>query len=174
MSRSDFLADRKKPHRQEGCGVGTYRYFMCPEGLITIDDLPDRWGLLWVNSRGHVTVMAGHVTCCMSDGYRGHEWETVWAFDADRITELNMLACMFKLTGDHDAFLQERRSLNRILKKREETVSKLEKELKSLNIEHINMYWELERYREHFGIIPANANDSFRWERFKRLIQEEE
>lgn len=30
---ADFLADRAKPHRQEG-GVSNWRYFMAPEGLI--------------------------------------------------------------------------------------------------------------------------------------------
>ena len=43
VSRSDFLADRAKPHRGgEITGMGTYRYYICPEGLIDLDDLPDR------------------------------------------------------------------------------------------------------------------------------------
>lgn len=60
-SRSDFLADRRKPHRHAGKGIGTWRYFMCPEGLIQPDELPPNWGLLWVNSRLHVKAMAGPV-----------------------------------------------------------------------------------------------------------------
>lgn len=59
VSRSDFLADRKKAHRQEG-GLGNWRYFMCPEGLIHPDEVPQGWGLLWVNKRGHVKPKAGH------------------------------------------------------------------------------------------------------------------
>lgn len=55
VSRSDFLADFKKPHR---CGeveaLGNWRYYMCPENLIQPDELPEKWGLLHVNSRGHV------------------------------------------------------------------------------------------------------------------------
>ncbi len=74
VSRSDFLADRKKPHRQSG-GMGEYRYFICPEGIINVDDLPDRWGLLWVNKRGHIRIMAGHVACLLSGHWgRGGIW----------------------------------------------------------------------------------------------------
>lgn len=54
-SRSDFLADAKKPHRQNPeLGVGRYRVYMCPEGVIKEDELPEGWGLVTVNSRGHV------------------------------------------------------------------------------------------------------------------------
>lgn len=47
-SRSDFLADKKKPHRIVGKGMGRFRFFLCPEGLIRPDELPERWGLLYV------------------------------------------------------------------------------------------------------------------------------
>lgn len=44
-SRADFLADKNKP-RQEN-GVGLFRFYMCPPGLITAADLPPFWGLLY-------------------------------------------------------------------------------------------------------------------------------
>lgn len=59
VSRADFLADKGKPHRREGAGMGTWRYYMAPAGLLKIEDLPPRWGLLEVNSRGHVKSLAG-------------------------------------------------------------------------------------------------------------------
>ncbi|HEY9096428.1 MAG TPA: adenylosuccinate synthase [Hydrogenophaga sp.] len=61
VSRSDFLADKAKPHRQPGRGMGTWRYYMAPEGLIKPEELPERWGLLEVNKRGHVKPRAGAV-----------------------------------------------------------------------------------------------------------------
>lgn len=45
VSRSDFLADKKKPERQSG-GVGTYRFYLSPTGMLDIADLPPGWGLL--------------------------------------------------------------------------------------------------------------------------------
>lgn len=51
-SRSDFLADRKKRFRQEPHnGMGSFRYFMCPPGVIRAEDLPERWGLLYCHGR---------------------------------------------------------------------------------------------------------------------------
>lgn len=62
VSRADFLADAAKPHRQDpSSGMGAYRYFMAPEGLIKVAELPPKWGLVEVNARGHLKVRAGHV-----------------------------------------------------------------------------------------------------------------
>lgn len=48
VSRSDFLADAKKQFRQHPEeGVGAFRYYCSPEGLIKETDLPTNWGLLW-------------------------------------------------------------------------------------------------------------------------------
>lgn len=47
-SRSDFLADKRKMHRQySDLGLGHVRYYLCPIGVINIEDLPENWGLLW-------------------------------------------------------------------------------------------------------------------------------
>ncbi len=48
-SHADFLADQKKWHRQENyrdLQSGNFRYYLAPEGLISLDELPDGWGLL--------------------------------------------------------------------------------------------------------------------------------
>lgn len=78
-SRSDFLADAKKPFRanpQDGMGI--YRYYMCEPDVITIDDLPERWGLL-------------HVL----QGDRVRELRRSQRFEADRAEELSLLtACL--------------------------------------------------------------------------------
>lgn len=49
-SRSDFLADARKPHRLAG-GLGVYRFYLCPPGVIEVADLPARWGLLYAVGR---------------------------------------------------------------------------------------------------------------------------
>ena len=51
-SRSDFLADKKKHFRVDpDAGMGDWRFFLCPEGIIREDDLPDGWGLLYFNGK---------------------------------------------------------------------------------------------------------------------------
>lgn len=46
-SRADFLADRKKLWRLMGAdALGYFRWYLAPPGIITVDDLPPRWGLL--------------------------------------------------------------------------------------------------------------------------------
>ncbi len=60
VSRSDFLADAKKPYRNGSVkGLGNWRYYLCPEGIIKLDEIPDNWGLLYVNNRGHIKPVVG-------------------------------------------------------------------------------------------------------------------
>lgn len=56
VSRNDFRADRKKPHRQAG-GIGMYRFYICPVGLIAAHELPARWGLLHVDGKRVIEVV---------------------------------------------------------------------------------------------------------------------
>ena len=59
-SRADFLSDHKKPHRREPHeGMGDYRFYMCPTGLIKADELPDKWGLIYVTEAGRARQIAG-------------------------------------------------------------------------------------------------------------------
>lgn len=46
-SRPDYLIDKKKCFRREPWrGIGRYRYYLTPPGLVTVDELPEKWGLL--------------------------------------------------------------------------------------------------------------------------------
>lgn len=48
-SRSDFLADKKKVFRQQPAyGMGYYRFFMAPVGMLKVSEMPEGWGLLEV------------------------------------------------------------------------------------------------------------------------------
>lgn len=50
-SHADFLADQKKwvrsPEAEQAdkC-LGNYRYYLCPEGVISLEEVPEKWGLL--------------------------------------------------------------------------------------------------------------------------------
>lgn len=52
VSRGDFLSDRKKPHRMDpALGMGDWRFYVCPEGVIKVEDLPAKWGLFYFTPR---------------------------------------------------------------------------------------------------------------------------
>ncbi|MCC4260828.1 adenylosuccinate synthase [Pseudomonas aestusnigri] len=97
-SRSDFLADRKKAHRTDG-GCGNWRYFMAPEGIISPDELPDRWGLLTVNSRGHVKAVSGLAVKYRNSWPRDDDIRK-WRHEANRDREQFLLTKLLFRVGD--------------------------------------------------------------------------
>ncbi len=55
-SRADYFLDKKKHFRQfSGKGVGDWRFFIVPKGLIKIEELPENWGLIEVSEKGKAT-----------------------------------------------------------------------------------------------------------------------
>ena len=56
ISRQDFLSDKKKLWRNNPAyGLGRYRSYLCPINLIKPEELPERWGLLYIDERGKIT-----------------------------------------------------------------------------------------------------------------------
>lgn len=58
-SHADFLADQKKWVRSEAADIadkclGNFRYYLCPNGVISENELPDKWGLLVYDGK-HIT-----------------------------------------------------------------------------------------------------------------------
>lgn len=100
VSRSDFLADKKKSFRiNPELGMGDYRYYICPEGMISREELPDQWGLLYVGQRGKVSVVCGH--------YRDNKEK--WKHKSNRDAELGMAILMLgkvKNLGDTDQLMR--------------------------------------------------------------------
>jgi len=52
VSHADFMADQKKWWRSNdaaitGMQAGTHRWYLCTEGIIKPEELPDKWGLLY-------------------------------------------------------------------------------------------------------------------------------
>ncbi len=68
-SRSDFLADKKKPFRKiPSKGLGEYRYYCCPAGLIKECELPECWGLIYeIDGRLEVVRKAERQEACISE-----------------------------------------------------------------------------------------------------------
>ncbi|MAA94933.1 MAG: adenylosuccinate synthase [Rheinheimera sp.] len=106
MSRTDFLADRHKPHRQSG-GVGNWRYYLCPEGIINPEDLPEKWGLLWLSDRGKIIPVSGAVTTTHITYHR--ELLDTMRFDTDYVKEHYILTRALSRVSNPD-------TLNRLLR----------------------------------------------------------
>lgn len=50
VSRNDFFKDKKKDFRKQShLGMGDFRFFITPKNLISIDELPNMWGLIEVD-----------------------------------------------------------------------------------------------------------------------------
>lgn len=63
VSRSDFLNDKKKFCRSQTAEnlhyqAGRVRWYLCPEGIIKKDELPEKWGLLYWNGKKVYPVVA--------------------------------------------------------------------------------------------------------------------
>lgn len=152
VSRSDFFADRAKPHRNgTTSGMGNYRYYICPEGLINIEDLPHGWGLLWVNRRGHVKIKAGHICCQLSDGYRGRATAAFWQHDADLRFELDMLAHALVRFGDPEEAKTMVRGATREASRLAGEVSRLNEDLRQYRTDR----YLLRLYQEQFGELTV-------------------
>jgi hypothetical protein len=56
-SRSDFHANKNKPHERVNSGVGCHRFFFSVPEVIKIEDLEDSdYGLLWLGESGVIRV----------------------------------------------------------------------------------------------------------------------
>lgn len=111
-SRADFRADHKKPHRTTG-GVGSWRYYLAPQGLITLDELPLGWGLLEVNARGHLKALAGHASFCRGSTSEYARQACLWRFtDVDLHREQFLLVRALANTGDPQKVLEMLRETN--------------------------------------------------------------
>lgn len=70
-SRADFLKDKKKQFRNEQFAkyaMGNYRYYLAPTGIINIEDLPEKWGLLEWDGKKINTIKQAEEQKCENHG----------------------------------------------------------------------------------------------------------
>lgn len=72
-SHNDFLNDRKKECRQDeykDMQCGNYRWYLCPEGVIKPEEIPEGWGLLYWNNgvRSFISEVKNDVIGAVSAG----------------------------------------------------------------------------------------------------------
>ena len=83
-SRSDFLADKNKPFRMNPSqGMGRSRFYCCPTGMIKKEELPKKWGLIYVGKTGHTRAVVNPLK---------YKYSREWVFtDRDIQSEMCMM-----------------------------------------------------------------------------------
>lgn len=91
ISRQDIVMDHKKKFRMSPeLGMGAYRFYLCPEGLIQPDELLPKWGLLYINKKGKVIQKVGP---------KGNVWESDFCFSERNIqAEWTIMASALRRT----------------------------------------------------------------------------
>lgn len=155
VSRADFMADKAKPHRRMG-GVGNWRYYMAPKGIICPEDLPEKWGLVEVNERGHLKTRIGAYT----DSNYGLQRERLAAMrhESDAVREFFLLVRMFDRIADPEKIIDIGKERNRLAFR----VNSLCDELRTAQRKSQELGWnvrelhdELSRYRAVHGALPV-------------------
>lgn len=155
VSRADFLADKGKPHRQAG-GVGNWRYYMAPEGIISASELPEKWGLIEVNTRGHIKTRVGAYTD--SNYQLQRERLLAMRHDSETAREFFLVVRMLDRVADPEKIIDMGKERNRLAFR----VNDLSNEIRSAKSKAQQLGWqvqslneELSRYRELHGALPA-------------------
>jgi hypothetical protein len=51
ISLADFKSDLQKNHRNNKNSLGNQRFYLCPAGLIPVEQIPENWGLLYAHKK---------------------------------------------------------------------------------------------------------------------------
>lgn len=86
VSKADFRADAKKPERTGAQpGLGVYRFYLSPVGVIGREDLPPGWGLIHEVNGKLVDVMRPKGNIWPSYGHEHwREWQHLACPEAER------------------------------------------------------------------------------------------
>ena len=148
VSRADFLADAKKPHRiNPKLGLGAYRYFMAPEGVISVNELPERWGLIEVNARGHVKVVRGHVLCYWLDHIQRIEPIDLlenWQFERNQDAEISLLTMLIARVGDPQKTQEQFREMYKVHNRMATDNNQLRAENQQLKAQNATLIYQLD------------------------------
>lgn len=135
-SRSDFFADRNKEHKQEGKGMGKWRYYICPEGVIQPSDLPPFWGLLHVSPKGRIKIIKGvfekkKTYTEIKQGYEDYAFPVYDIETEHRLLAINLQGMMYNEAADVDyrEIYKTHRKIQSELTDAVRNVERLEREL---------------------------------------------
>lgn len=151
-SYADFLTDlREKPFRAEGKGMGKWRYFLCPEGIISPDSLPPYWGLLYVTPTGRVKVIKGvfEKKKTYTEIQEGYKQYAVPVYDIEtehRLLAINLQGRMYDEEAgiDYRELRKKYKKMERLVNEAERNVRILEEELRVLRNREASLLKRLE------------------------------
>lgn len=84
ISRSDFLGDKNKPFKKVSSdGMGKRRFYLCPKGLIKKEELPEGWGLVYVDEKKKAKTI--HYP------YKGNIEERHGGFEKNNVAEMGVM-----------------------------------------------------------------------------------
>jgi hypothetical protein len=89
---ADFLRDAHKPHRGPK-GMGTFRWYLAPKGVVPVDKLPPYWGLATVSGQMKRVVIERPA------------WDRPFT-DERAKREAGLLACIVRRTHDYKPVLR--------------------------------------------------------------------
>jgi hypothetical protein len=93
VTRADFLKDKKKKHREKG--MGNWRFYCCPKGLIKVQELPAKWGLIYIDEKGKARIeydcRVKKVTCEYATGGWRVERADENRFEHDPVAERRIM-----------------------------------------------------------------------------------
>lgn len=91
-TRADFLADKNKPFRRDpNRGMGDWRFYLTPKGLVAPDELPEGWGLIEVGK----SVRRTH------GGPKGNIWTSDQPFTGNKTAEQALLYSALRRLAGH-------------------------------------------------------------------------
>lgn len=129
-SRADFFADRQKKFRElPERGIGLYRYYMAPAGMVSVDELPEKWGLIEIKGtkRPEIKLIHGHHLLSLAKiSQSPFRFET-----RNTGLEVALLARTLMRVGDPEQLNKmlkaTRASANRVFRRNEQLESQLRK-----------------------------------------------
>jgi len=135
VSRSDFLADRKKPHRKEG-GMGRWRYLMCPDGMVKPEEMAPGWGLLYVAPKKHILRVSGPASIKPAWGEKYEASLAAFSHEHDALRETLMLANLLHRLGNPGDMNTRLRVAEASARKSEERIAELGQRVRDLTYEN--------------------------------------
>lgn len=142
VTRSDFLADANKPHRSGlVAGMGVFRYYLAPTGLIQVEEVPAGWGLIEVSPRGALKVRCGHtLERPLKDlGWRRDYSKWRHAHNAER--EKALLVRLLARVGDVETLHRSLKAARNKLAQSQRIIEQQQAELRSA----LSQYWEIKQ-----------------------------